>query len=118
MFINLLMNAAESHVRPGNPITIRMGREPVSEDAPTEMRIWVEIADSGAGIASSIRNRVFEPFYTTKKPGEGVGLGLAISAGIAKELGGRLLARNAEPRGAIFELQLPRAMAGANQAAE
>jgi two-component system C4-dicarboxylate transport sensor histidine kinase DctB len=50
---------------------------------------------------------MFEPFFTTKKPGEGVGLGLAISSSIAKDLDGRLFARNVSPRGAVFEFQLP-----------
>jgi two-component system C4-dicarboxylate transport sensor histidine kinase DctB len=50
---------------------------------------------------------LFEPFYTTKQPGDGVGLGLAISSGIVNDLGGRLTARNADGRGAVFEVQLP-----------
>ena len=58
--------------------------------------------------ASSDPDKLFEPFYTTKKPGEGLGLGLAISAGFAAELGGRLVARNAPDGGAVFELLLPR----------
>jgi len=76
----------------------------------------LSVRDNGHGIDDP--EALFEPFYTTKKPGEGVGLGLAISAGIAKELGGRLLARNAEPRGAVFELQLPRAKQAEIKAAE
>jgi two-component system C4-dicarboxylate transport sensor histidine kinase DctB len=60
---------------------------------------------------------LFEPFYTTKKPGEGLGLGLAISAGFAAEMGGRLVARNAPSHGAVFELILPRLPSQA-QAAE
>jgi two-component system C4-dicarboxylate transport sensor histidine kinase DctB len=47
------------------------------------------------------------PFFTTKKPGDGVGLGLAISSGIVTDLGGRLVARNGESSGAVFELILP-----------
>ena len=50
---------------------------------------------------------LFEPFHTTKKDGDGVGLGLAISSGIVKDLGGRLTARNSEEGGAVFEMQLP-----------
>jgi two-component system C4-dicarboxylate transport sensor histidine kinase DctB len=50
---------------------------------------------------------LFEPFYTTKKPGEGVGLGLAISSGIVSDLGGRLTARNPDTGGAVFEIRLP-----------
>ena len=63
------------------------------------------VRDNGHGIADL--DNLFEPFYTTKKPGEGVGLGLAISSGIVTDLGGRLTARNAEKGGAVFEMQLP-----------
>lgn len=63
------------------------------------------VRDNGTGIVDL--DNLFEPFYTTKKPGEGVGLGLAISSGIVTDLGGRLMARNAEGGGAVFEMQLP-----------
>jgi two-component system, NtrC family, C4-dicarboxylate transport sensor histidine kinase DctB len=63
------------------------------------------VRDNGHGIQNL--DSLFEPFYTTKKPGEGVGLGLAISSGIMTDLGGRLTARNAERGGAVFEMQLP-----------
>ncbi|MEQ9258530.1 MAG: ATP-binding protein [Roseovarius sp.] len=63
------------------------------------------VRDNGTGI-DNIEN-LFEPFYTTKQPGEGVGLGLAISSGIVNDLGGRLMARNAAAGGAVFEMQLP-----------
>ncbi len=63
------------------------------------------VRDNGSGIAD-IEN-LFEPFYTTKQPGDGVGLGLAISSGIVNDLGGRLTARNAAAGGAVFEMQLP-----------
>ena len=68
--------------------------------------ILLSIEDNGAGLRDP--DKLFEPFYTTKKPGEGLGLGLAISAGFAAELGGRLVARNAPDGGAVFELVLPR----------
>ncbi|APX88466.1 two-component system sensor histidine kinase [Brevirhabdus pacifica] len=63
------------------------------------------VRDNGTGIDDL--DELFEPFYTTKKPGDGVGLGLAISSGIVSDLGGRLTARNAEGGGAVFEVQLP-----------
>ncbi|KAA2317168.1 sensor histidine kinase [Pseudooceanicola sediminis] len=63
------------------------------------------VRDNGYGIADL--DALFEPFYTTKQPGDGVGLGLAISSGIVNDLGGRLTARNAEGGGAVFEVQLP-----------
>ncbi len=68
--------------------------------------ILLAIEDNGPGLADP--GKLFEPFYTTKKPGEGLGLGLAISAGFAAELGGRLVAHNAPDGGAVFELLLPR----------
>ncbi|WP_163849528.1 sensor histidine kinase [Pseudooceanicola aestuarii] len=63
------------------------------------------VRDNGDGIQDL--ESLFEPFYTTKQPGDGVGLGLAISSGIVGDLGGRLTARNAEAGGAVFEVQLP-----------
>ncbi|MCO8144905.1 ATP-binding protein [Rhodovulum tesquicola] len=63
------------------------------------------VRDNGHGIEDL--DRLFEPFYTTKQPGDGVGLGLAISSGIVNDLGGRLTARNGREGGAVFEVQLP-----------
>ncbi len=73
------------------------------------------VRDNGTGIADL--DALFEPFYTTKAPGDGTGLGLAISSGIVADLGGRLTARNAAGpvrdghdgggRGAVFEMRLP-----------
>ena len=65
----------------------------------------ISIKDNGTGIDDL--ESLFEPFYTTKKPGDGVGLGLAISSGIIKDLGGRLVAKNNETKGAAFEIYLP-----------
>ncbi|MEM8787546.1 MAG: ATP-binding protein [Pseudomonadota bacterium] len=108
IIVNLLRNALDAVKDADNPV--------VDILVVQGQQVLLRVRDNGHGIEDP--DALFEPFYTTKKPGEGVGLGLAISAGIAKELGGRLLAKNAEPAGAIFELQLPRAMAAAPQAAE
>ena len=67
--------------------------------------ISIAVRDNGAGIDNF--DSLFEPFYTTKKPGDGVGLGLAISSSIVNDLGGRLTARNGSERGAVFEVRLP-----------
>ena len=63
------------------------------------------VRDNGEGISDL--DDLFEPFFTTKKPGDGVGLGLAISSGIVSDLGGRLVARNSDQSGAVFEVTLP-----------
>ena len=65
----------------------------------------LSVRDNGHGIEDL--EALFEPFYTTKQPGDGVGLGLAISSGILRDLGGTLSARNGERGGAVFEMQLP-----------
>ncbi|MCK0121486.1 MAG: ATP-binding protein [Yoonia sp.] len=67
--------------------------------------VSLTVRDNGQGIDDL--DELFEPFYTTKEPGDGVGLGLAISSGIVNDLGGRLTARNAVAGGAVFEVQLP-----------
>jgi two-component system C4-dicarboxylate transport sensor histidine kinase DctB len=65
----------------------------------------LSIADSGGGIAADVLAHVFEPFFTTKPVGAGLGLGLAVSYGIVRELGGSLEAANGE-QGAVFTLRL------------
>ncbi|MEC4721942.1 ATP-binding protein [Noviherbaspirillum sp. CPCC 100848] len=67
-------------------------------------RVMVRIADSGPGISDDILPLLFEPFFSTKPAGEGLGLGLAISSGIVHEFGGTLRARN--DNGAVFEFDL------------
>jgi two-component system C4-dicarboxylate transport sensor histidine kinase DctB len=107
IIVNLLRNALDA-------VRGREDREIKILLVEGEM-ILLSIEDNGVGLKDP--DKLFEPFYTTKKPGEGLGLGLAISAGFAAELGGRLVARNAPDGGAVFELLLPRGRAQA-QAAE
>lgn len=99
IIVNLLRNALDA-VRPIEDKRIEI-------TLTNDEEIILTVQDNGTGIADA--NALFEPFATTKKPGEGVGLGLAISAGFAADMNGKLTGRNATPVGAIFELQLPRA---------
>jgi len=99
--LNLVVNAQdELRGRPGRREIAILG----STDGG---RAVLEVHDSGPGIAPAALNRLFEPFYTTK-PG-GAGLGLAISAGIVEAFGGKLTADNRRRAGAIFRLELPAA---------
>lgn len=70
----------------------------------------VRVADTGAGMAQHVIDRLFEPFFSTKSSGEGLGLGLAISSSIVQALNGRLTASNLSPCGAEFSLWLPLAL--------
>ncbi|WP_170595114.1 sensor histidine kinase [Ruegeria arenilitoris] len=97
VMVNLLRNALDatkSVAEPEVEIILAAGETAV-----------LAVRDNGHGI-EDIEN-LFEPFYTTKRPGDGVGLGLAISSGIVNDHGGRLTARNGQNGGALFEMQLP-----------
>ncbi|AWI83681.1 two-component system sensor histidine kinase [Alloyangia pacifica] len=97
VLVNLLRNAIDATKSVANPeieIILASG-----ETATLSVR------DNGHGIEDL--DALFEPFYTTKQPGDGTGLGLAISSGIVTDLGGRLSARNGTEGGAVFEMQLP-----------
>jgi two-component system C4-dicarboxylate transport sensor histidine kinase DctB len=97
VMINLLRNALDAMANTKTPkleIILKITSNAV-----------ISVKDNGQGIDDL--ESLFEPFYTTKKPGDGVGLGLAISSGIIKDLGGRLVARNNKNPGAVFEIYLP-----------
>lgn len=70
-------------------------------------RIELQVRDRGPGLADEARSHLFEPFFTTKEAGSGLGLGLAISAGIVADFGGSLSGDNHPEGGAVFTLDLP-----------
>jgi C4-dicarboxylate-specific signal transduction histidine kinase len=80
---------------------------------PNGARVVLAIRDTGPGIAAEHLARVFDPFFSTKPPGEGTGLGLAISYEIVHELDGSLRVSNHPAGGACFELELPLARSAA-----
>lgn len=97
VIINLLRNALDATKGQADPrieLLLTSGETAV-----------LSLRDNGPGITDL--EKLFEPFWTTKKPGEGTGLGLAISSSIVNDFGGRLTAHNAEGGGAVFELHLP-----------
>lgn len=73
-------------------------------------RARISVIDNGPGLPEAVMARLFEPFFTTKEAGDGLGLGLAISAGIAHDFGGTLTAVNGSEGGALFVLDLPLAL--------
>nr|WP_207466044.1 ATP-binding protein [Paracoccus fontiphilus] len=97
VIINLLRNAVDA-VRER-----RDARIEITVEAATNA--YVIVRDNGPGISDL--EKLFEPFWTTKKPGEGTGLGLAISSSIVADFGGRLTAHNEDEGGAVFAVELP-----------
>jgi two-component system NtrC family sensor kinase len=109
---NLLVNAIQAMPESGGTVTIsaRVERRiaPAYVSAPGE-RAWMAIAvkDTGNGMDDATRERIFEPFFTTKEVGEGTGLGLSVSWGIAREHGGWIDVRAALHAGATFTIYVP-----------
>jgi len=98
VFMNLLINAAQAIPERGT-ITLRTGREADS--------VWVEVEDTGVGIAPENLSHIFEPFFTTKPVGLGTGLGMAVAYGIVKKHEGRIEVRSIVGQGSTFRVSLP-----------
>jgi len=99
--LNLIRNAADAVLESGRSD----GQVRVRTHADKDGMVCLEVADTGDGLPDGMESRLFEPFFSTKS--RGMGLGLSISKTIAEVHGGRLLARNHEDGGAVFELCLP-----------
>jgi len=101
IMVNLLQNALDVVDGQENAeITIRT--------IETDDLVNIYVIDNGPGIKDSAFDQIFEPFFTTKPLGQGTGLGLYISYGLAEELGGKITASNHKQGGAEFILSLPK----------
>ena len=85
----------------GGTITINGGI-----DAKEEM-IWMTVSDTGHGIDTEALPQIFEPFYSTKTDGKGVGLGLSMVYGIIREHDGSVEVNSEVGRGSTFRIRLP-----------
>jgi two-component system sensor histidine kinase HydH len=109
VFTNLILNACEAMGEQGGTLKIRIDHE----TQPTA-EVWVEIEDSGPGIAPELKEQIFNPFVSTKKTG--VGLGLAIVTKIVDAHGGTVRVESLPGQGACFRVTLPAAVATPAQA--
>ncbi len=101
--LNLVMNAVQAMTE-GGTLHVRTARH--------EGMVELVVADTGPGIASEHLDRIWDPFFTTKPPGQGTGLGLSVSERIVKRHGGRIRAENRAEHGARFVVHLPVGPAG------
>jgi PAS domain S-box-containing protein len=113
VLINLVVNARDA-MPDGGVLSLGAEEVVVADGTPgrpvTPGRyVVVRVSDTGTGIPSHVRDRMFEPFYTTKPPGQGTGLGLSTVLALVKAHGGFLDVHSEVGHGARFEIFLPAA---------
>jgi signal transduction histidine kinase len=101
VFLNLLINSIQSIKEPTGTITIAAELEIDRQEAV------ITFSDTGVGISDQDKQKIFDPFYTTKDVGEGTGLGLAVAYGIIKKHKGSISVQNNKEKGTTFIITLP-----------
>src|SRR5271163_2195453 len=114
VIVNLAVNARDA-MPDGGKLTVRTANVGAIESAqlaykgmPAADYVRIDIADSGTGIPADIRDKIFEPFFSTKEVGKGTGLGLSTVYGIVKQTGGFIYVDSEEGKGTTFHIFLPR----------
>jgi two-component system, cell cycle sensor histidine kinase and response regulator CckA len=116
VLMNLCTNAAHSMREKGGVIEIHLADVDLSRggdvlrmpDLKPGPYLKLSVRDTGCGIDPSVMERIFDPYFTTKAPGEGTGLGLAVVQGIIKSQGGCVTVSSEAGKGTVFHVFLPR----------
>jgi two-component system NtrC family sensor kinase len=101
--VNLVANAHQAMREVAGPRRLTV----VTGVRAAPHRVWIEVRDTGPGVAQGLETRIFEPFFTTKPPGVGTGLGLSLCQGIVEGHGGSIGLVRREGAGAVFRVELP-----------
>ncbi len=115
VMMNLCTNAAHAMKEEGGELDVRLEEVAHMPNTPaggnkTEKNggyVCLTVRDTGCGMDARTMSRIFEPYYTTKKQGEGTGMGLAVIHGIVKGLGGDITVESSPGEGAVFSVYLP-----------
>ena len=103
VFVNLVKNAVESvrdeHHGGGGLVRVATGQ--------ALGQLWAVVSDNGVGIPEEVRRQVFDPFYTTKPPGKGTGLGLNVVYRIITKHRGTITVQAEDGGGSVFRVQFP-----------
>jgi two-component system cell cycle sensor histidine kinase/response regulator CckA len=120
--VNLAVNARDAMPN-GGKLKVRTANVTETECAkyqykgmPAADYVLVEVADTGTGIPAEIRDKIFEPFFSTKEVGKGTGLGLSTVYGIVKQTGGFVYVDSEADKGTAFRIFLPRHVPGEEEA--
>ncbi|MBV9565350.1 MAG: response regulator [Bradyrhizobium sp.] len=124
VIVNLAVNARDA-MPDGGTLTVRTANITAADAVqlaykgmPAADYVRIEIADTGTGIPLDIREKIFEPFFSTKEVGKGTGLGLSTVYGIIKQTGGFIYVDSEEGKGTTFQIFLPRHIAAQETEAE
>ena len=114
VMMNLCTNAAQSMEEIGGRLRVVLKDTHLTPDRPKHLLglkpgeyITITVSDTGTGIPQDIIGSIFEPYFTTKGPGEGTGMGLAMVHGIVQAYGGRIFVDSTPEIGTTFSLYLP-----------
>ncbi len=114
VIVNLAVNARDAMPN-GGKLTVKTANVTVEESGllafkgmPAADYVRIDISDTGTGIPADIRDKIFEPFFSTKEVGKGTGLGLSTVYGIVKQTGGFIYVDSEEGKGTAFHIFLPR----------
>jgi PAS domain S-box-containing protein len=114
--MNLVTNAAHAIGRKPGIIEVVLSEVAIKEEAALHQiqpgqYLRLVISDTGSGMSPEVLDRIFEPYYTTKGPGEGTGMGLSVVHGIVQNYGGMIKAYSESGQGSAFHVYLPVAVA-------
>lgn len=119
VLMNLCTNAAHAMESDGGILEITLQDITINSDTMSKIYhltsgnyIEIKVADTGDGIEPQIINKIYEPYFTTKGPGEGTGMGLAMVYGIVETYGGNINVESTRGRGTTFTIYLPVAKQG------
>ena len=115
VLMNLCANAAGAMREKGGMLEVVLENMDIDADCAIRLPdlkpgpyLRLSVCDTGHGMSPEVMDRIFEPFYTTKNPGEGTGMGLAVVHGIVRSHGGAVHVRSEPGKGTVFHVYLPR----------
>ncbi|MDC8756956.1 PAS domain-containing protein [Janthinobacterium fluminis] len=114
VLLNMAINARDAMQRQGK-LTLELGNVTLAADARQPevlpgQYVRLAVTDTGHGMEQDILDKIFEPFFSTKKEGEGTGLGLSMAYGFIKQSGGHIKVHSRAGQGSTFEIYLPRTL--------
>ncbi len=114
LLLNLCQNAGQAMTDTGGILKISLKQVFLDPESVSEYPnmisghyVRIIVKDTGPGMDADIKERIFDPYFTTREPGEGTGLGLSVAHGIAVSHGGTILVDSQPGKGSTFELLLP-----------